>query len=276
MSIFIKILIFCIILIVYLHIRFHLKVNNDLEVFNVNEHRKERITEICNLKQPFTFNYHNPKMLEFLNFNSLLKQQGKQNINVKKINDEDVLSIKLENALDLFEKDASNNYISCNNHNFLNNTNLVKYFENDDSLKPVLISNKKYDILMAKSGLYTQMKYSLYNRNFLYVTQGSCKVKLFSPNNISNMDLKSNYQSLEYVVNMNPFKDNTDGFSQTEVELKQGSILFIPPYWLYCVYFQDNSVISLFQYGTYVSNVSILPVIIKNFFQKQNVNIKID
>lgn len=270
-----KILIFCIILIVYLHIRFHLKVNNDLEVFNVNEHRKERITEICNLKQPFTFIYHNPKMLEVLNFNSLLKQQGKQNINVKKINDEDVLSIKLENALDLFEKDTSNNYISCNNHSFLNNTNLVKYFENDDSLKPVLISNKNYDIIMAKSGLYTQMKYSLYNRNFLYVTQGSCKVKLFSPNNISNMDLKSNDQSLEYVVNMNPFKDNADGFSQTEVELKQGSTLFIPPYWLYCVYFQENSIISLFQYGTYVSNVSILPVIIKNFFQKQNVNIKI-
>ena len=270
-----KILIFCIILIVYLHIRFHLKVNNDLDVFSVNEHRKERITEICNLKQPFTFNYHNPKMIELLNFNSLLKQQGKQNINVKKTKDEDMLSIKLENALELFEKDASNNYISCNNNSFLNNTNLVKYFEMDDCLRPVLISNKNYDIIIAKLGSYRQMKYSLYNRNFLYVTQGSCKVKLFSPNNISNMELKSNYRSLEYVVDLNPFKDNTDGFSQTGVELKQGNILFIPPYWLYSIYFEENTVVSSFQYGTYVSNASILPVNIKNFFQKQNVNVKI-
>ena len=42
-------LIFCIVLFLYLHIFFHLKTINDLEVYEVEEPSKDKLEEICDM-----------------------------------------------------------------------------------------------------------------------------------------------------------------------------------------------------------------------------------
>ena len=274
-NIFINIIIFCIILIVYLHIRYHLKVNNDIDVFSVNEYKKDNINEICKLKQPFKFLFPNESLIKFTQLKNLFKNYGKNNVYVKKQKDTQSLPIKLETLKDLFSKDGSNNYISLYNSQFLKETNINKHFEKDFNIKPNLVSNKKYDLIIGKQNSYTDLKYDLYYRNYLFVSEGKCRVKLYSPQNKNNFTIHKNYENMEYVVNKNPFLENMDGFSGAELVLNKGEIIFIPPYWFYSIMFEENTSLCCFHYGTYMSNLSLIPEYVKYFFQNQNIKIKI-
>ena len=71
LNILATLLIFLIVLIIYLHIQYHLKVNNTLEHYSVNEYKKENINKICQMKQPFSFLYKNQDLLNILNFKNL-------------------------------------------------------------------------------------------------------------------------------------------------------------------------------------------------------------
>ena len=57
MKFIIKTLIFVIVLFFYLHIFFHLKTSNDLEVYECETPDKDELEEICGLRQPVIFNY---------------------------------------------------------------------------------------------------------------------------------------------------------------------------------------------------------------------------
>ena len=45
-------LIFCLVLFFYLHIYFQLKTSDDLEIYEIENPSKERLEEICDLRQP--------------------------------------------------------------------------------------------------------------------------------------------------------------------------------------------------------------------------------
>jgi hypothetical protein len=47
--------IFCIVLFFYLHIQFHLKTGDDLEIYEIEQASKDRMEEICDLRQPVLF-----------------------------------------------------------------------------------------------------------------------------------------------------------------------------------------------------------------------------
>ena len=51
-EIIIGLFVFCVILFFYLHIQFHLKTSDDLEIYEVDQASKEKIEEICDLRQP--------------------------------------------------------------------------------------------------------------------------------------------------------------------------------------------------------------------------------
>ena len=57
LKIIISLFIFCIILFFYLHIQFHLKTSNDLEIYEVEQASKDRVEEICDLRQPVLINF---------------------------------------------------------------------------------------------------------------------------------------------------------------------------------------------------------------------------
>ena len=51
----IALLIFCLVLFIYLHVYFHLKTSNDLEVYEIEQPSKDKLEEICDLRQPVIF-----------------------------------------------------------------------------------------------------------------------------------------------------------------------------------------------------------------------------
>ena len=278
MTILLTIFIFCIILILYLHVRFHLKVNNDLDVFVVDDFKRQRINEICNLKQPFMFQYLNPELMTSMNFDSLLKNYKTNSLNVKKSKDINYLPLKLENVFELFEKDVSNNYISEYNMDFLNDSGLIKHFKSSNVLKPNLMSNSRFDCILGKKGYGTELRHNLFYRNFFYVSSGKVRVKMFSPNNAHKISDGTQVEFCDFIHDETPYDNpekTMESLNQVEKVLDTGDIIFIPPYWFYSFYFEESSIINRFSYGTYMSNVSILPVFCKHVLKLQNKKIKL-
>ena len=65
------IFIFCIVLFLYLHIQFHLKTSNDLEIYTIEEPSKEKLEEICDLRQPVIIDYKVDNIIENCNLSTL-------------------------------------------------------------------------------------------------------------------------------------------------------------------------------------------------------------
>ena len=57
------VLIFCSILFLYVHIYFHLKTSDDLEVYEIDKPSKDKLEEICDLRQPVVFNFQNEEFI---------------------------------------------------------------------------------------------------------------------------------------------------------------------------------------------------------------------
>ena len=64
MKIILTLLIFCLVLFIYSHVHFHLKTSNDLEVYEIEQPSKDKLEEICDLRQPVIFDYPNDRLLE--------------------------------------------------------------------------------------------------------------------------------------------------------------------------------------------------------------------
>jgi hypothetical protein len=57
MKILFAFFIFCIVLFIYLHVQFHLKTSEDLEMYEVEQPSKDKLEEICDLRQPVLFDF---------------------------------------------------------------------------------------------------------------------------------------------------------------------------------------------------------------------------
>ena len=80
---FITIFIFCIILFLYLHIHYHLKCSNDLEVYDIDVPSKEKLEELCDLRQPITMKLNLEDILNTFNRHNIVKNYGAFDINVR-------------------------------------------------------------------------------------------------------------------------------------------------------------------------------------------------
>ena len=56
--------IFCLTLFLYLHIQFHLKTSNDLEIYEIEQASKDKKEEICDLRQPVLFDIEDDKLIQ--------------------------------------------------------------------------------------------------------------------------------------------------------------------------------------------------------------------
>ena len=64
MNIIISIVTFLIVLFIYLHIYYHIKISNYLEVYDIQNLSKERLEEICDLRQPVLFEFDSQNICE--------------------------------------------------------------------------------------------------------------------------------------------------------------------------------------------------------------------
>lgn len=282
MNAIIIILIFFLVLFIYLHIFYQLKTSDDLEVYELSNLSKERLEEICDLRQPLTF------YLEIGNFNPLHKENilnDYRSFDIKlrdtSINSETeiFLPISLDKGLIVLSEDKNQKFYSENNHDFLDETSLIKVLKaNDGFLRPSMLAYSKYDYIMGSKNTTTPLRYDINYRNYFVVLKGSVKIKLTPPKSKKYLHKINDYDNFEFRSPINcwdiqeEYKQDFDKIKCLEVTLDPGKLIFIPAYWWFSFKFDDSDSIMLnFKYRTYMNIVAILPHIFISFLQKQNI-----
>jgi len=276
--------IFCLVLFIYLHINFHLKTSADLEMYEVDQPSKEKLEEICDLRQPVLFDFESQKIVDTSNKQYIINNYNAFEIKIRNasennVNDEIYMPLPLHSAVKLFDEDKSSCYFSENNTDFLEETGVIKNFKyNDEFLRPYMVSNCNYDIMMASKLTHTPFRYEINYRNYFLLTQGSAQIKLAPPHSTKYLSPIYDYENFEFRSPVNPWTPQTkysadfDKIKCLEFTLFPGKTLFIPAYWWYSIKFNDNNTsISCFHYRTYMNNLAIIQYIALHALQIQNV-----
>jgi hypothetical protein len=283
MKIIIGFCIFCLVLFIYLHIQFHLKTSEDLEIYEVEQPSKDRLEDICDIRQPVLFNFDCEKIIETSNKNYISNNYHAFEIKIRNVKDEDnnselYIPLPIHAAIKLFNEDKNSSYFSENNNDFLEETGVIKNLKyNDEFLRPYMVSNCNYDILMGSLGTCTPFRYEINYRNYFLLTQGSAQIKLAPPHSIKYLYPNYDYENFEFRSPVNPwnpqpkFSADFDKIKCLEFTLPPGKTLFIPAYWWYSIKFHNNTSISCFHYRTYMNNLAISPYIGLHALQIQNV-----
>jgi len=284
MNIIYIVLVFCVVLFLYLHVFFHLKTSDDLEIYEIDNPSKEKLEEICDLRQPILFNYANERILETCQRNSILDSYGAFDVKIRNVkdipNEESGLHIPIaySNALNIVNEDTDKKYLVENNMEFLEETSIIKSFKyNDNFIRPYMVSSCIYDFLMAHNGVQTPFKYELNYRNYILVTEGDIKLKLAPPKSSKYLYQEKDYDNFEFTSPINPwniqtqYKTDFDKIKCLNISMKKGQIIFIPAYWWYSIEFGENASMCTFKYKTYMNMVAISPHIFMNLLQSQNV-----
>lgn len=279
------ILIFCIVLFLYLHVYFQLKTSNDLEIYEIDYPSKDKLEEICDLKQPILFNFQNERILESCKRSNILDTYGAFDVKIRNIkqpisDNESNLYVPLafSNALRVINEDTEMKFLVENNADFLEETGLLKSYKyNDVFLRPYMVSQCVYDFMIAAEKTQTPFRYELNYRTYLLVTEGSIKVKLAPPKSSKYLYPNNDYENFEFNSPVNPwevqsqYKADFDKIKCLDVVMKKGQIIFLPAYWWYSIEFGKETSVCSFKYKTYMNMVAILPQLVMKVLQTQNV-----
>jgi hypothetical protein len=277
------VLIFCIVLFIYIHINFHLRTSDDLEVYEIDQPSKDKLEEICDIRQPVIFDYNIEGLMNECNLNTVEQSYGAFDIKIRNVKEYDdvgemYLPLTMGTAMQIFRNDSDERYVSENNSEFLEETGLVKEFQyNDIFLRPYSLCNCKYDYMFSSTNTQTPLKYELNYRNYFLVTQGKITVKLIPPKSSKYLYTIKDYDNFEFLSPVNPwkvqpqFKADFDKLKTLEVTINPGQIIFIPAYWWYSFEFSENTSLCVFKYKTYMNNVAISNHLLVNLLQTQNV-----
>ena len=280
---FIAIFIFCLVLFLYLHIQYHLKTSDDLEVYTIERPSKETLEEICNIRQPVIFDFHNERLLESCNLATLDDNYGAFDIQVRDVTNKDenselYLPFLLKEAINIFSQDKNEKYISEKNQDFLKETGAVKnYNYNDAFLRPPLVSKCIYDFMTGSVGSKTPLRYDLNYRNFYYVTSGKINIKLIPPHNSKYLYPIKDYDNFEFRSPVNvwdvqtEYKADFDKVKVLDVSLSKGEIIYIPAYWWFSIEYEKMSSVCAFKYRTFMNYLAISPEIVLSMLQGQNI-----
>ena len=280
---FIFIFIFCVVLFLYLHITYHLKCGNDLEVYTIEQPSKEKLEEICDLRQPVIFEFHNENMINDVNLNILDDNYSAFDINLRDLTNKDdsselYLPFLLSEGLNIFRSDKNSKFITENNQEFLNETAVVKTYKyNDGFLRPPLVSKCSYDFMSGSVGSKTPLRYDLNYRNYYYVTSGKVKIKLIPPHSKKYLYVKKDYDNFEFSSPLNvwniqqEYKADFSKIKVLDVTLNKGDIIYIPAYWFYSISFEKMSSICTFKYRTFMNSLAIAPELVLSLLQGQNI-----
>lgn len=288
----IAVFVFCIVLFLYLHIYFHIRTSDDLEVYEIDQPSKDKLEEICDLRQPVVFNYDDANgngdsvasgFRGDVAFDVIKKNYGAFDVKVKNMKDistdiEPYMPITLNATHEIMKSDKASQFISEKNGEFLDETGIIKHFRyNDDFFRPPLVSNCDYDYTFASEGAETVLQYNVSYRNYFMPVSGRAQVILIPPKSSKYLYARSDYETFEFVSPVSPwnvqhaYKSDYDKIKTLEVQLTPGKILFIPAYWWYSIKYYDEATICTFKYRTYMNTVAILPQLFLYFLQRQNV-----
>tara|TARA_B110001450_G_scaffold256745_1_gene288464 strand:- start:1856 stop:3007 length:1152 start_codon:yes stop_codon:yes gene_type:complete len=291
------IIIFCCVLFFYVHIHYHYKTSNDLEVYELENPSKDKFEEICNIRQPVLLSFNNEMLNDIFNLTNIEQKYGifdvkirnkyydiddknnYENLITKIVKEELFIPIQLHDGLKTLDNNCN---ILENNLEFLQESGLIKYFKyNDTFLKPYGNSYTIYDFIIGSKNVKTRFRYNLSYRTYYYIAEGNIQIKLTQPKNTKYLYENKDYDNFEFNSLINPWNveekyiNDFSKFKCLDVNLKKGDIIYIPAYWWYSINFKEKSSICKFKYYSYINLLSISPELIISLLQKQNIKHKI-
>jgi hypothetical protein len=229
------------------------------------------------------FDFDCQKILDSSNKTYIANNYHAFEVKIRNVKEDDpnvelYIPLPIHAAIKLFDEDKNTTYFSENNKDFLEETGVIKSLKyNDEFLRPYMVSNCNYDIMMGSHGTCTPFRYEINYRNFLVLTEGSAQIKLAPPQSTKYLYPIYDYENFEFRSPVNPWSPQPkyiadfDKMKCLEFTLVPGKTLFIPAYWWYSIKFTNNTSISCFNYRTYMNNAAILPYIGMHALQIQNV-----
>jgi hypothetical protein len=264
-----------------------MKTSNDLEVYEIDQPSKDKLEEVCDLRQPVLFNYANDRLMESCTLNAIRATYGAFDVRLRNVKDtadeadatDLYVPLTLHAVAESLRNDKESRYISENNGDFLEETGLIKTFKyNDAFLRPPMVSKCAYDVMGASAGTATPLRYEVNYRNYYLITHGSVKLRLIAPNASKYLYPVADYDNFEFRSPVNPwhvqaeYRADFDKIKTMDVELRAGQIIYIPAYWWCSVLFSDDSTtMCCFKYRTYMSTISVLDKLCMWLLQQQNV-----
>jgi hypothetical protein len=252
-------------------------------MYEIDQASKEKLEEICDIRQPVLFDFDNQKIMENSNKNYIANNYHAFEVKIRNVKDtnndtELYMPLPIHAAVKLFDEDKNSIYYSENNTEFLQETGVIKTLQyNDEFLRPYMVSNCNYDLLMGSDGTCTPFRYEVNYRNFFLLTQGSAQIKMTPPHSTKYLYPNYDYENFEFRSPVNPwnpqpnYSADFDKIKCLEFTLQPGKTVFIPAFWWYSIKFNKNTSISCFRYRTYMNNIAISPYIALYALQIQNV-----
>lgn len=281
MKLLLSFFIFCIVLFIYLHIQFHLKQSEELEIYEIDISSKDKFDEICDIRQPLLFDFDNKKIIDTMNKDFIFNNYPAFEVKIRNVKDNDkgelYIPLKITDTNKLLNEDKESLYFSENNEDFLKETGTIKNMQyNDEFLRPHMVSNCNYDILMGSKNCCTPFRYEINYRNYLMVTQGSIKIKMTPPKSSRYLYPIYDYETFEFKSPLLPWNiqpeyiSDFDKIKCLELTLVPGKTLYIPAFWWYSIQFDENTSVAFFKYKTYMNILAIIPYIIMYSLQILN------
>jgi hypothetical protein len=277
-------LVFCAVLFAYLHVHFHWKTCDDLEVLEVDNPSKDELEEVCDLRQPLRFKARLGDLERVCSRSQLRDAYGAFDVKVRDLSisptqDEELhLPVSLANALGLIEDDTRSRYLVESSGEFLEETGLAKaYRTSDELLRPYMVASCAYDLLTGSHGARSPFRYHVDYRNYYVVTEGEVSVKMAPPRNGRYLREERDYENFEFRSPIDPWDESAEARAALskvkclEVKLRPGDVLYIPAYWWHSVRYGECSTVCCMRYRTYMNTVAILPRLIMRVLQAQNV-----
>ena len=292
MNLFFHLIIFIIILVVYINIVHSLKTSEDLEIYELDYKDNDYFQEVCNLKQPATFSYEQlyPEFVDLIN-NDFLILKSNNDIKIKEIPDyysEDIQNVDyfilpLKSYLSLIKSDTHGNYISEDNHFFIEETGSFELYQNNDAiLQPKFSINKKYDIMCGSKNAHSPLRYHTNLRHYIIIHSGKIKVKMTPWKSTKYLYQIKDYCNYEFRSPINIWKPQRKYFQEMdrmkflEFELEKGQALYIPPYWWYSIQYDlDDTILSSFTYDTVINCMANARNLGLYYLQQSNTKTKI-
>jgi hypothetical protein len=252
-----------------------------LEVYEIENLSKDKFEDIINFKQPLLLN--NTSLINNIDSNYLISNYPTFDLNLYNKQNGVFLKTKMEDFDAIINSDTSNNYITYNNKEFLEETTIEKLLSSSDTFfRPYNVCNKNYDIIMGKKNNTTQLKYSINSRNILYLSSGKIEVTMCPPKYYKNLHVQKNYELLDFysAIDINNvqsnYKNDYHKVKFLRVLLNTNQVLIIPPYWFYSIKFlEENTIVFFNSYRTYTSSIAIVPDLFIQLLQENNLKLNI-
>lgn len=285
------VLIFILTLFIYLHVCTFLHTNPEVKMYNINFESKEQMDDlrkdktplkICNLNTPYFSNAFQFFSL-LLDFRSL--EESEKNISLYSY--EDFLGLNNDDrkiipstrfAIDKYikfqnENDLSFGYFSRDNEEFVN-----KYMKKTLDLlsiylKPELVTQTRYDMLLGMKNMQTGLRYAFSSHLYILIKQGKCRIRMYSPDIVSKMYRKYHNQ-LEVNVWDQETPQDIHAYKHLDIELKEGDIVYIPTYWSYSIMYDTPGIIFTLNYETVMSQFMSIPYKAIEYISYLNVSTK--